>query len=297
MVLLVHRYELSVLDVLKKNHGIALDGLVSKAGIGKDEVMWALENLKEKGFVTISYEEQDRVTINEEGKEYARDGLPEEQLLKEVEIRKVKAASLGEKERIGLQWGKKLGLIEITGGVLRLTEKGSAAVKTGVPMGELLRELYKNPNDRGLIGRCSAALPELSKRRLVNLERRSEIKSVEITKAGLSAATGEGAVDAIDQIDRSIIASGSWSGKKFKRYDIDVKVGAQMPVMRHPLKRLIDQVKDAYVSLGYQEVSGGRSNPRSGSSTLCSCRRTIPQGTRRTPSTQRISRTQSSGHA
>ena len=36
------------MDVLKENRGIALDELVSKAGIGKDEVMWALENLKEK---------------------------------------------------------------------------------------------------------------------------------------------------------------------------------------------------------------------------------------------------------
>ena len=109
MVLPVHRYELSVLDVLKKNHGIALDELVSKAGIGKDEVMWALENLKEKGFVTISYKEQDRMTINAEGKEYARNGLPAEQLLKKVEIRKIKAADLGRKGEDRAAMGKEAG--------------------------------------------------------------------------------------------------------------------------------------------------------------------------------------------
>jgi phenylalanyl-tRNA synthetase alpha chain len=53
-----------------------------------------------------------------------------------------------------------------------------------------------------------------------------------------------------------MIASGSWTGRKFKRYDIGVRVEEQTPAMKHPLKRLIDQMKDAYVSMGYREVSG-----------------------------------------
>ncbi len=255
MVLPVHKYELSVLDLLKEHRRMNLDELVSKLHLGKDKVMWALENLKEKGFITILHEERGKIRINREGIEYVRDGLPEEQLLRALENKKIYVSSLDEKGKIGFLWGKRLGLIEIAGGTLKPTARGREAAKNGVPMGELLREISKNPDDHELIEQNLEALSELSKRKLVDLDRHTEIKEIEITKTG-AEAVHEGTADPIDQIDRGVIASGSWDARGFKRYDINVKVGRQIPAMKHPLKRLIDQLKDAYVSMGYQEISG-----------------------------------------
>ena len=255
MVLHVHKYELLVLAVLKEHPKATLEVLTSKSGLGKDEVMWALENLKEKGFVEVAYESRNKVAISPEGKEYASGGLPEERLLKELESTEKKVSMLSDTERIGFQWSKKLGFVEIVDGNLKLTDAGKVAANGGVAMGELLRALSKNPNDHKLIEQHSEELAELSKRKLIEIYKHAEINNVEITEQGISAKD-EGSSESIDQIDRNIIANGSWEGKMFKRYDVNVKVERQVPAMKHPLKRLIDKLKDAYVSMGYQEISG-----------------------------------------
>ena len=80
----MHKYESLVLKALSEKNGIGLDELVSLSGIGRDEVMWALENLKDKGMVKVEYSENEKIRISEEGSRYVKEGLPEEQLLKRL---------------------------------------------------------------------------------------------------------------------------------------------------------------------------------------------------------------------
>ena len=42
----------------------------------------------------------------------------------------------------------------------------------------------------------------------------------------------------------------------FKKYDVNVPVERKIPAISSPVKRLIEQMKDAYVSMGFQEISG-----------------------------------------
>ena len=251
----MHKYELSVLGVLKESRSATLEQLVLGSKLGRDEVMWALENLREKGFVDVKYEVRDRITVSKEGMDYAEHGLPEEQLMKRMQTGHVKVSDLDDRGRIGLQWGKKLGLVEIAGGELKLTAKGKDAARDGLAAGRLLHGIAKNPNDKELISENADGIEELSRRRLIEVEKKTAIREVEITKKG-GSATEQVPLDTIDRIDRSIIAGESWKGKKFKAYDVNVEVERQVPAMKHPLKRMIDRIKDAYVGMGYQEISG-----------------------------------------
>ncbi len=251
----MHRYESSVLDALKKSGKSSLSELVSASGIGRDEVMWALENLKEKGMVSISYEESGRISLSKEGKEYAKDGLPEELLVKNLVKGSLKAADLDGSQRIGLQWGKKLGLIDIDGGMLRLTAEGRRAATAGIAMGDLLRSISKNPDDIRTAMHDGSLLTELSRRGLVEVRKQSVISSVELTGEGRKHVDKED-TDLIEEVDRAVISSGSWKTHGLKKYDVMVDVERQVPAMKHPLKRLIDKLKDAYVGMGYTEISG-----------------------------------------
>ncbi len=250
MVPLLHKYEILVLEVLKRLHTASLERLCAESGLGKDEAMWALQNLSDAGIVELRHQERERITISDEGVEYAKHGLPEEQLLKELDGKQIKVSSLGEKERIGLQWSKKLGLVDIQNGELRMTDKGKAAANKGFDSARALKEIYEGKGGTA----HKSILEELSRRKLIEVERRREVSEVAITQKGKAAEMK--ASESIDQVDRGVIANESWKSMGFKSYDVNVKVERRVPALKHPLKRLIDRIKDAYVSMGYQEVSG-----------------------------------------
>ncbi|MHB1830511.1 MAG: phenylalanine--tRNA ligase subunit alpha [Candidatus Micrarchaeaceae archaeon] len=254
----MHRYELSILKALKEKGGMGLEDLISLSNIGRDETMWSLENLKEKGMVRIDYEEEERAVFSDEGRVYADSGLPEELLIKRIYAGKeeIKPSELDDKGKLGLQWAKRDGMVEIAGGVLKLTAEGrKAAAEKMLPDRHLLKELLDNPEDDAAISRNKERLRGLEKRGLVRIEKHKRIKRVEIEEKGIEGLEG-GASDSIDSVDGGIIASGAWEGRDFKRYDVNVNVERQAPARRHPMKRLLDDLKDAYVSMGFREVSG-----------------------------------------
>ena len=47
-----------------------------------------------------------------------------------------------------------------------------------------------------------------------------------------------------------------WSGKKFREYNVEAPVEPKEAAMGHPLRRTIDDLKNAYLSTGFREVSG-----------------------------------------
>ena len=172
MVPLLHRYELLVLEVLKKLRTSSLEKICAESGLGKDEAMWALQNLSDEGMVELRHSEREKITINEEGVEYAKNGLPEEQLLKELGGKQIKISDLGEKERIGLQWSRKLGLVDIHNGELKMTEKGKAAAREGFDAGRTLKQIYEGKEGTA----HKSMLEELSRRKLIEVEKRMSKK-------------------------------------------------------------------------------------------------------------------------
>lgn len=247
----MHKYELLVLDALKRLRRAPLEKICDESGLGKDEAMWALQNLSEGGLVEMKYLDREKITINKEGVDYAEHGLPEEQLIKDMHARTVKVSDLDDKGKIGLQWGKKLGLVDIEKGVLKLTEKGKSANKGRFEQGAVLKEIYENKGGE-VVHR--EVLEELSRRKLIQVEKKREVSEIIITQKGADCELKPS--EGIDQVDRGIIANESWKSMTFKGYDVNVKVERTAPALKHPLKRLIDRIKDAYVSMGYQEVSG-----------------------------------------
>ena len=234
----MHRYERAVLVALKGKKGMELEELAAAAHIGRDEAMWALENLKGRGFVDVSYSASENLELGDEGKEYERDGLPEVRLLEKASMGKTAVSSLVGREKIGLQWAKRNGWITIEAGMIRLTARGLEAEKKRPGINELGRD-------------------EIVKRGLGTVSEKRHITGISATKAGIDAlGSKDGDDGAIDAVDRGMISSGLWKGMKFKPYDIAAPVEPRAVAMSHPLRRLVEEVKDAYASSGFREVSG-----------------------------------------
>ncbi|MCL5428046.1 MAG: phenylalanine--tRNA ligase subunit alpha [Candidatus Marsarchaeota archaeon] len=250
----MHRYETAVLSALKGKHKMQLEELMASSGLGRDEVLWALENLASRSCVRVEKAQTHDAELSQEGKEYAESALPEELLLKRLGSGDLMAAGLSAEERIGLQWCLRLGLASVNHGVVKITAKGKS--HGAIRESAVLRELNDNPEsyDR-LLKTDGDALKKLESRGLIKSREKSRIKSITITPAGLDAETG--AEDgAIGVVTRDVIAGRSWESRPFKRYDVSVDVEGEPMAVRHPLRRVINEVKDIYARMGFTEISG-----------------------------------------
>ncbi len=254
----MHRHEIEVLKALKEPKRLNFDSLLDKAAIGKDEALWAIANLSQMNYIKVSKAGEFDFSINEEGMRYANGELPELSLIRRIGIKGIDVGALKSKEgQIGFSWAKRKRLVEISGRMLKLTESGKKAAREGMEADSVLKELRKGKENYEKY-RDSEAIRELEQRRLVEVRSRETIKEVEITQQGILALAKERQTEepAIEALDRNAIKNRLWSGKKFRPYNVLAPVEPAGIAVRHPLRRFISDIRQAYLSLGFEEVSG-----------------------------------------
>ncbi|MDE1855534.1 MAG: phenylalanine--tRNA ligase subunit alpha [Candidatus Micrarchaeota archaeon] len=253
----MHRHEISVLSALKEKGRLSFDKLLDAAALGKDEARWAIANLVQQGLVDTTVSGEYEVKFSKEGEEYAKKGLPETALLEKLENKQAKLEEFSSQiDQIGINWAKRKGLVEISGKNLRLTEKGKKISKGGLETEIVLKALYKDKNDYSKY-KDSEAARELEQRKLIEVRSRPNISEIQITKQGIFALAREKqAEEAIESLDRSMIASRAWAGKKFKPYDVSAPVEPAYAASRHTVRRIVSDIRSAYIGLGFSEISG-----------------------------------------
>jgi len=246
----LHKYVASVLSVLQKEKISSLDKLIKETALAKDAVLWALEELQSKGLVVLKKKKSISVVLSDEGLRYAQTMLPEEVLLKRLRNEKVKISELNNEERIGFQWLKAKGFVEIKEGFIVLKE-GQKEIEEG----NLLRTLYQKPDEADkLVLEHKRAFENLLKRKLVFVKEKEEVDSIELTELGEKERIS--VEEDIGELSREIIANRSWQGKRFRKYNVNISVEDAEIARRHPLKNFIDEIKEAYLGMGFKEISG-----------------------------------------
>ncbi len=246
-----------MLRLLVRTGSASLTELEKHTELSRDQVLWALHGLEDKGFVKLHYKEERRIILTAEGKKYAESGLPESRLLQRISKSEVKTASLSSNEdKIGLQWLMRKRLAQVDNGALKITSTGESALKKEFPEERLLRAIGKDDHGK-LASEHREELDTLKRRGLLDIENVTEFEKAEITQKGKEASKNSSEnTDEIGSIDREMIAKMGWKGRKFSEYDVSAKVDREFAAKRHVLKQTIDRIKDVYMSMGFKEISG-----------------------------------------
>ena len=107
--------------------------------------------------------------------------------------------------------------------------------------------------------RLNAGADSLKGRReLVTVRERSR-RSVALTKQGreLAAALARGEISELVEVNEltpELLADGRWREVDFRRYDVSLAADSVHPGKTHPLMRVIDKVRLAYLELGFSEA-------------------------------------------
>ncbi len=243
--------------------------LMEKTELQDAAIMRNALTLQERSFLTIRAKVQNVVKLTQEGEGYARNGLPERNLVLaaaklggEADL-KVAAKQAGLKDefvQIALGWviRKRWGSFSSSDNKLRVAE---ALIHEGVvPQGcdeTLLENLGMHHQVlEELSPELQQATEQLKKRKLLTVELKTS-RTIQITPEGEKArAENKTAPQEVTQLTPEHIITGRWREIKLQKYNIQAPVAKTYGGKKHPYLLFLDEVRAKLVQLGFQEMTG-----------------------------------------
>ena len=261
----LRKHEQKTLLVLEKLGGKAAVDQIAEAGeLAHAAIMRAALVLKEKGLAKLREQKQTIVSLNDEGRHHAREGLPERRLINalirlggEASIETIAREAALERRflTIALGWlrRKKWASIERRKRVLK------ALVEPPIGVDErLLRLLYeKGPIvAESLSDDMRDAISVLRRRNLVEVKEKT-VRELELTEAGWELIKrGLEFVEEVSQLTPELIRTKRWRKVKLRRFDVTAPGPVVYPGKVHPAQQIIQRVKEIFLEMGFKEIRG-----------------------------------------
>jgi phenylalanyl-tRNA synthetase alpha chain len=254
----LHQLERRLLKALLGAGPLSLEEAAGKAGLEIDQCRRAVEWLREKGLLRADIEVERLVRLGPEGLRALRLGLPERRLAELVargvcELRELRENFTSQEEfSAALGQARRLGWVAVKDGQVELT---NAPRKTGLE--ELLRVVGEGEvRVADLPDRLAGALDTLLKRPGYLEVREVKRVRLELTPEGVSTAESIGEVEELDRLSPELLASGLWRGRRLRPLDVEAPAPTLYPGKKHPIQRFIDEVREIFAALGFEEVEG-----------------------------------------
>jgi len=262
----LHPLERALLKHLTEN--TTLKKLVEKSGLKEVEVMRALEWLQNKNLVEFSKTVSKVITLDDNGKVYLENGLPEERFLKVLSLKDkpvdkeqiIKEAELTNEEfNVSLGLLKKKLAIEIKPGFkFEITKNGKLLVEKGFVERAFLDKFKENqelPLDN-LSPEEKLAFESLKKRKGIIKVVENKDWIVKTPKKTLELKEQLAKQNFVDKLTPDMLKDGSWKKVSFRHYDVTVNVPSKYSGRIHFTNEAIDYIKRIWLELGFKEMTG-----------------------------------------
>ncbi|MCQ2964180.1 MAG: phenylalanine--tRNA ligase subunit alpha [archaeon] len=263
----LHIYEKKLLKELDLDENASPDEIAKRADLNIKSVMSAAGSLASKGIITVDKTVEEKFSLTDAGKEYAKIGLPERRILnalkdkKELAMKELASLENIEKKEINIAigWLVRKHWAKIDKGVVNITEVGESSVdKLGndedllaifTEKKELLKESLTEDMAKGL-----AALKD---RKNLIAEDKTTTHSFRLNDLGKDIlAVGLTFEEEATQLTHEQLKDGSWADLKYRPYDIDVEFPKVYAGKGHPLRRIIDEIREIFLNMGFTEANG-----------------------------------------
>ncbi|MCC4767176.1 phenylalanine--tRNA ligase subunit alpha [Methanosarcina sp. DH1] len=248
--------EKKVLLALEEIGSAAPEKLEEKSGLQVDAAMQAAFMLEEKELVSVSEKVLERYSLTKEGEEYTKNGLPERQIIdflkKPTSLEELRSHFSPQMVGIATGWLVKKGWAKIENGVM----VPSGNVYAGKDE-ETLAAFTGKAKTLEELGSDQGTIKDLLKRKLI-IKHEEKFRTVSITDAG-NALAAQGLVleEEIAQLTPDLLKSGAWKEKKFRPYRLDITPKPLYGAKIHPYRRLIEQMRQIFLEMGFAEIKGG----------------------------------------
>ena len=136
-----------------------------------------------------------------------------------------------------------------------ITDHGKHLLKHGFPEEQFLKEMFPrelnslNEEEKFVLG-------NLRKRKRIIKVELAKIISVELTDIGKKLSKENIEDGLIEKISPSLIKTGSWKGKKFRRFDVKINVPQVFAGRKQHYRKFLDEIRQKFTALGFKEMTG-----------------------------------------
>jgi len=241
--------EYRVLKAIQSRGGTAIESELSIEGLSDREIASAISWLEVKGLIDVERKEIRTYALSSEGKRYLREGLPELVLYRKLkesgemtldEIRDL----MPDTYKIALAQLAKFGITPREGKLIYRNSGIEAAIE------ERQRFL------QSLDPENSAMIDHFKHRSGVIDEKIRTERIVRLKDSAYEAISEFGGEDLIGSLDPSIIVSGEWKTKNFRKYDLNSTSSVTRSSLKHPMTYLIEEIREIFLNMGFTEMSG-----------------------------------------
>ncbi|WP_297025814.1 phenylalanine--tRNA ligase subunit alpha [Thermoplasma sp.] len=241
--------EYKVLRAIQSMGGSAKESELSIDGLSDRDIASAISWLEVKGLIEVDRREIRTYALSAEGQRYLNKGLPElvlyERLKEKGEMTLDEVREyMPDTYRIALAQLAKFGIIP-KGGKISFRDSGIEEVIER-------RQRYLSTLDPG-----DTEMLDHFRHRSGVIEEKTRIERiVRLKDASYEAIAGFNGEDLIGTLDPSIISSGSWKERNFRRYDLNSPTSSAKGSLKHPMTYLIEEIRRIFLNMGFTEMSG-----------------------------------------
>ncbi len=259
--------EYSVLAALEPGKAVPVAEVVQQTGRDQALVMAGATMLQQRGLVSITELTQEELSLTDEGRAAAA-GLPERRALAAlaaaggaVSLTELPGLLNKEDTRSEVKWLTKKGWCTREAGAITLSDKGRSALSAKGPDEVLIEKLAKTgPATESELAASGidvrAALELLRGRNELLKRKKRSARRLSLTEAGARLkALGIEPVPEVTQLTPELLVSGKWRTVVFKRYDPNLATEPRYPGKEHPLGRVVQEIRRAFLEMGFEEVA------------------------------------------
>ena len=259
----LHLLERKLLQVMSGRNETELEDLVSDSGLTLDQIRRSVEWLKEKNLIEVKVNEIKLITLGREGENAKQKGLPEKRLVdklktgEDIELSELpKKIDLNQDElsaALGYARSEKWIKIFKKDNRVMIRKEGNSTVSR---VEEVLNkisgptELSNFASEEQEILRSLVKRPDYIAYEIVKKTR------IKITKDGLEIARNIKDDNYIDVLTPKMLESGEWRNNTLRPLNVESPAPTIYSGKKHPVRIFIDEVREIFVSLGFQEVEG-----------------------------------------
>ena len=256
----LHPLERKVIPYLKNSKN--LKELQHHSKLSEVEIIRALQWLENKNILRVTKKHSTLYSLDKNGMLYAFKKLPELQFLnsiknQELNLNKIKELTNLSKEELNISLGmlKKLSAIEIKNGMkICITQNGKKLSTLETPEQKLIEKLLKPTKD--VNSEEKEIIKQLLKRKNIIKEDIITEREISLTTTGKQLLNKKMDSNSIETLTSSIIKSKSYQDKKFRRYDIKIKVPRIYSGKRHFVNQAKNHAKKIWLEMGFEEMKG-----------------------------------------
>ncbi|MBM3314248.1 phenylalanine--tRNA ligase subunit alpha [candidate division WOR-3 bacterium] len=259
--------EYRVLAALEPGRSLVLAELAAASRVDQSLLTAGAVALSQRGLVAIAEQSQHELSLTEDGQRAAAGGLPERAALAAIRSAGGTVAFAGlpgltgrPDTRAEVKWLTKKGWCSRDATTLTLTDHGRAAADVKGADEVLVEKLAGGPMTEAELAAAGvdvrSALELLRGRDELLRRRRRTSRLLSLTDAGAALkAGGIEPAQEVTQLTPELIATGRWRDVIIKRYDVTLATGRQYPGKAHPLQRVIQETRRAFLEMGFEETA------------------------------------------